>query len=127
MAWRSASGTPGPAHWSKALDALVTDFNASNEWGIQRQAVSHASYDGLAAALASGDDLPEALIGYTYQALDSAIPLDPYVDDPEWGLSSQEQDGHPARLLGARPLGRGANRAARTRLRRPALLQPDLG
>ena len=77
----------------KALDALVKDFNASNEWGIRARAVSHASYDGLSLALESGDDLPEALIGYTYQSPDSALPLDPYVDDPEWGLSSQEQDG----------------------------------
>jgi ABC-type glycerol-3-phosphate transport system substrate-binding protein len=84
---------PWSGDQEKALDALVADFNASNEWGIRVQPVSHASYDGLSAALASGDDLPEALIGYTYQSPDSALPLDSYVDDPEWGLSSLEQDG----------------------------------
>jgi ABC-type glycerol-3-phosphate transport system substrate-binding protein len=84
---------PWSGDQSKALEALVKDFNAANEWGIRVQPISHASYDGLSAALESGDDLPEALIGYTYQALDSALPLDPYVDDPEWGLSPQEQDG----------------------------------
>ena len=82
---------------------------------------------GSPLALESGDDLPEALIGYTYQAPDSALPLDPYVDDPEWGLSSQEQDAVlPA--FWERDVSDGErNWAARTLLRSPALLQPYLG
>jgi ABC-type glycerol-3-phosphate transport system substrate-binding protein len=78
------------------LDSLVADFNASNEWGIRVTSRSQDSYDGLSAALASADDdLPDALIGYGYQAPDSIIPLDPYVDDPDYGLAPAEQSAVP--------------------------------
>jgi ABC-type glycerol-3-phosphate transport system substrate-binding protein len=89
---------PWAGDLGKALEGLASDFNRSNEWGIRIRPVSHLSYDGLAAALASAEELPDALIGYTYQTLGSdageaLLPLDSYVDDPEWGITPQEQDG----------------------------------
>jgi multiple sugar transport system substrate-binding protein len=83
----------------KALEAAVADFNKTNEWGISVKAVSKASYDGLAEALDSAeDDLPEAFIGYGYQAPEAVLPLDPYVDDPTWGMTPAEQEAIPPAL-----------------------------
>ena len=106
---------------------MLLSFNASNAWGIRITPVSKASYDGLAAALASAEDLPDVLIGYSYQAPDAVIPLDPYVDDPQWGLPAAEQDAIPPAFW-ERDLSNGELLgSARLFLRQPALLQPLLG
>ncbi len=93
--WHPWSGALG-----KAMDALAADFNKNNEWGIKVRAVSQGSYDGLAQALAAAeqDELPQGMIGYGFQAPDSALALDGYVDDPEWGLAAAQVEAIPAAL-----------------------------
>src|SRR3989304_4146869 len=48
--WHSWSGPAG-----EALESLVAEFNASNEWGIKVQSVYQGNYDDLGAALDSAD------------------------------------------------------------------------
>ncbi len=89
-------GTGGP---SDALQAIVDDFNASNEWNITVNAVEQGQYndleDAFNAAVQSGD-LPDLVTGYTnamanWYAVDSIVDLTPYVNDSYFGLSADEQ------------------------------------
>ena len=93
--WHSWSGEAG-----KTVDALVKEFNASNQWGITAQAAYQGSYDSLSdnitKALQTGKP-PEVAVGYNYQALGwdspagTLVDLNDYVSDPTWGLSPDEQ------------------------------------
>ena len=89
-------GTGGP---SEALQAIVDDFNASNEWNITVDAVEQGQYndleDAFNAAVQSGD-LPDLVTGYTnamanWYAVDSIVDLTPYVNDSYFGLTADEQ------------------------------------
>ena len=81
------------------LKGLVDDFNRSNTWGITVDAALYQSYEGLfqEADSPQGGDIPDLLVGYSYQlrSLDGTarllVDLAPYVQDSKWGLSSQEQ------------------------------------
>ena len=89
-------GTGGP---SEAMQAIVDEFNASNEWGITVEALDQGQYNNLEdafnAAVQSGD-LPDLVTGYTnamanWYAVDSVVDLSPYVDDATYGLTAEEQ------------------------------------
>ncbi len=89
-------GTGGP---SEALQAITDEFNASNEWGITVEALDQGKYNNLEdafnAAVQSGD-LPDLVTGYTnamanWYAVDALVDLIPYVNDPTFGLSAEEQ------------------------------------
>jgi multiple sugar transport system substrate-binding protein len=83
------------------LNALVSEFNASNPYGITVDSVYQGSYNELyesvQAAIAAGDP-PNLAVGYNYEILawdaggGGTVDLNTYVDDPGWGFSSQEQD-----------------------------------
>ncbi len=103
--WHAAAGPEGDL-----LSQLVDQFNAANEWGFQVQAVAHPGYDALSeqvtAELPRSASLPPGagpglLLAYTYQsqawdpALKAIVDLNPYVNDPFWGLSQPEQDDFP--------------------------------
>jgi len=84
---------------NETMTAIVNDFNASNEWGITVEAVDQGSYvnleDALNASIQSGD-LPDLVTGYTnamanWYAVDTVVDLNPYVNDPYFGLSAEEQ------------------------------------
>ena len=87
------TGLPG-----EAMLAIVDDFNATNEWGITVEPVDQGSYstleDSLNAAIQSGD-IPDLVTGYSnamanWFAVDTVVDLDPYINDPYFGLTADE-------------------------------------
>ena len=89
-------GTGGP---SEALQAIVDEFNASNEYGITVESVEQGQYndleDAFNAAIQSGD-VPDLVTGYTnamanWYAVDSIVDLTPYVNDADYGMAADEQ------------------------------------
>ena len=82
----------------EGMQALVEEFNATNEWGITVEAVDQGRYrdaeDAMNAAIQSGD-LPNIIVGYT-NALDTwysvgvLADINTYIQDPDWGLSEEE-------------------------------------
>jgi ABC-type glycerol-3-phosphate transport system substrate-binding protein len=93
----------------QGMDALVEEFNANNEWGITVEAYAQGNYrdteDLFNAAIQSGD-LPDLVVGYSnaldnWSSVDVIIDLEPYVMDPDWGLSSDAlADFYSAALAG---------------------------
>lgn len=84
---------------SATLQAILDEFNRTNQWGITLQAREYEGFgrldEAVEAALVS-DSLPDVLMDYGYQARHwdesgALVDLDPYVNDPVWGLSSDEQ------------------------------------
>ncbi len=95
---------PWNGEMERALQELADEYNASNEWGISLQVEGHGSLDDLAAdveAAAQTGEPPDLAAAFLYQALnwDDRIELvdwNPYLNDPEWGLSTADQDDfHP--------------------------------
>jgi multiple sugar transport system substrate-binding protein/sn-glycerol 3-phosphate transport system substrate-binding protein len=93
----------------QGMDALVEEFNANNEWGITVEAYAQGNYrdteDLFNAAIQSGD-LPDLVVAYSnaldnWSSVDVIIDLEPYVSDPDWGLSAEEEaDFYPPTLAG---------------------------
>ena len=82
-----------------ALQAILDEFNRTNQWGIHVRASSYNGFgeldEAVDTAIMSGT-LPEVVVDYGYQAQrwngDGVLAdLTPYVDDPVWGLTSDEQ------------------------------------
>lgn len=91
--WHVYSDAPG-----EALQALVDRFNAENEYGITVAAFNQGNYgdveDKVNAGIQSGD-LPDVVMAYTnilsdWYSVDSIIDLNPYINDPEFGLTAEE-------------------------------------
>ncbi len=90
--------------------ALVDEFNATNEWGITVEALDQGNYsdteDLMNAAIQSGD-LPDLVVAYgnalaNWHSVDVIIDLDPYIDDPDWGLTAEQKaDFYTAAFNGA--------------------------
>jgi ABC-type glycerol-3-phosphate transport system substrate-binding protein len=95
----SPGGLPNSTQVNQ-INALVNEFNRSNTWGVTVEATSYESYEQLIQQVDSpqGGDLPNLLVGYSYQLrlLDETthelVDMTPYVQDPLWGMSLQEQD-----------------------------------
>jgi multiple sugar transport system substrate-binding protein len=93
--WHVWNGLPG-----SALDSLVTEFNTQNEWGIRINSRFMGTFDeqfnSVTAALDTSDR-PDIVVGYNYQAATwdtdgQLIDLNPYVNDPIWGLGQASED-----------------------------------
>ena len=90
-AWSGESG--------KVIRQLVDEFNLSNRWSIVVVPVMHSSYDELNAKLdisLAQQNPPDLVATYLHQALSwnlvgGLVELDRYVNDPSWGMSSDEQ------------------------------------
>lgn len=90
--WVGASG--------ETVKALVEEFNLSNEWRLVVTAVAYPGYDALAQAMEAAPatgDLPDVVVGYPYQVLTwhkgkTFVDLNPYLEDPYWGLPPQQRD-----------------------------------
>ena len=87
-------------NWSQdRIAPLVNEFNAKNNWGIVVNASLYDSSNDLSEALLAklpGSDPPQVAVGYIDQALTwdtsgKLLDLAPYVNDPVWGLSTEEQ------------------------------------
>jgi multiple sugar transport system substrate-binding protein len=92
--WHPWSGEVG-----QAVQQLVEEYNLTNELGIQVEVASPGSSehlnDQMEEALGTGQ-LPDLVAAYAFQAQewDVAHPLvnlNPFLDDPTWGLSPEEQ------------------------------------
>ncbi len=92
--WHPWTGSTGAA-----LQAILDEFNRTNQWGITVQASAYEGFGRLAEAVESAiisDTSPDVLVDYSYQTQHwdgSGVVTDltPYVNDPVWGLSSDEQ------------------------------------
>jgi multiple sugar transport system substrate-binding protein/sn-glycerol 3-phosphate transport system substrate-binding protein len=92
--WHQHSGSR-----EEQLIPMVEDFNASNACGITVDPQNQGGYDDIrdkVNASISAGELPAALVvGYQndqafYQLNDALVDLNPYVDDPVWGLSEED-------------------------------------
>jgi multiple sugar transport system substrate-binding protein/sn-glycerol 3-phosphate transport system substrate-binding protein len=82
----------------EAIDMIIADFNANNEYGItvvtQELGSSGPMREAVSAGIQSGE-LPNLTGGFSNDAqgwfLDGAVvPLDPYMMHPTWGFSEDE-------------------------------------
>ncbi len=87
--WYQHSGGNGDA-----MQKMIADFNATNEWKITVKGEYQGPYDQIynkmVAALAAKSP-PELVVAYQnqsamYAANDALVDLNPYVHDPKWGL-----------------------------------------
>ena len=93
--WHVYSDEPG-----EALQGLVDEFNADNEYGITVEAFDQGGHsdveDKINAGIQSGD-LPDVTMGYTnaladWYSVDSVLDMNPYINDPEYGLTEAEMN-----------------------------------
>ncbi len=91
--WHVYSDAPG-----EGLQALVEEFNATNTYGITVEALNQGNYgdveDKVNAGIQSGD-LPDVVMAYTnsladWYSVDSIIDLNPYINDPDYGLTAEQ-------------------------------------
>ncbi len=98
--WHPWSGATGAS-----FQTIVDRFNSSNQWGITVKTTSYTDFgrldDAMQTAMQTGSP-PDIVVDYGYQArqwdLSGVLAdLTPYVDDPVWGLTGDEQaDFYPA-------------------------------
>ncbi len=81
------------------LLAIVDEFNANNEWGITVEARNEGGYgdiyDKMIAGITTGE-LPGLVVAYqnqaaAYEVADGLVSLDPYINDPVYGLSEEDR------------------------------------
>jgi multiple sugar transport system substrate-binding protein/sn-glycerol 3-phosphate transport system substrate-binding protein len=93
--WHVYGDEPG-----EAMQALVDEFNAENPYGITVEAFHQGQHgdvqDKFNAGIQSGD-LPNIVQQYTnsitdWYSVDSIVALDPYINDPDYGLTAAELD-----------------------------------
>lgn len=94
--WHPWNGAPG-----QVIASLVEAFNLQNPWDILVTPVSYPGFDALHSALTEGavpaDEYPQVAVGFQHQALKweadlKLVDLQPYLMDPEWGLSADERE-----------------------------------
>lgn len=82
----------------ETIDALVAEFNETNEWGITVEALSQGGYDDIRTlmngAITSGE-LPNLVAGFgndviSYGLDDAVADLNLYLRDPSWGFTGDE-------------------------------------
>ncbi len=110
------------------LNAILAEFNESNECGITVESQSQGGYDEIRdkmnASIAAGEAPAALIVGYQndqafYQLNDALVDLDIFMTDPTWGLTEEalndfypaflEQGVHPA--FGNQRLGFPPNRS----------------
>jgi ABC-type glycerol-3-phosphate transport system substrate-binding protein len=87
--------------WSgEIIPNLVAEFNAANEFGILVESVHQGNINSLNEHIADADpvaDLPNLTVGSSDQISSwvaqgkPVVDLNPYLNDPQWGLSSDER------------------------------------
>jgi multiple sugar transport system substrate-binding protein len=93
--WYQHSGSNGDA-----MEKMIADFNATNPWKITVKGEYAGPYDQIynkmVAAIAAHSP-PELVVAYqnqaaTYEVNDALADLNPYVQDPQWGLGKDRGD-----------------------------------
>lgn len=80
------------------LQLLVDEFNRTNTWELRVQTRSFNNYAEIFDTIQSSiyGDLPNLALGYNYQAIsvyrssDLLVDLNPYLQDPRWGLAQED-------------------------------------
>jgi ABC-type glycerol-3-phosphate transport system substrate-binding protein len=81
------------------FQAILDEFNRTNKYGISVIGTAYEGFgsldDAMQTAISSGS-LPEVVVDYGYRARlwetsGALADLTPYVDDPVWGLTADEQ------------------------------------
>lgn len=84
----------------ETLEALVEEFNSTNQWNIKVTPEFGGRYDDLynkmVTAIAAGS-VPDLVAAYqneaaAYQASGALVDINEYVDDPQWGLGDERSD-----------------------------------
>jgi ABC-type glycerol-3-phosphate transport system substrate-binding protein len=93
--WFAATG-----ELEKEMLAQIAEFNRSNLWGITVEGrsflTSNTLEDQITPLLSKPDDLPQAVAAplemlLSWQArAEVVVPLDGYIQDPEWSLATQD-------------------------------------
>ena len=119
--WNAWSGPAG-----EAIQSLLEAFNAENEYGIVVESTYQGNYndlyDQIDAAILAGDP-PSLAVGYSYQIQEwdasqgIVADLEPYVNDPQWGISpTQQADFNPTfweqEVINSKQTGFPAQRSA---------------
>lgn len=94
--WHQHTGSAREA----AIAQLVSDFNATNEWGITVTAEYAGSYGDIfnkMLPILNTPDVPDVVVGYqnqvaTYQLADSMFDMNELINHPDYGLTQEEQD-----------------------------------
>jgi ABC-type glycerol-3-phosphate transport system substrate-binding protein len=90
---------------SEVLQTILDEFNRTNPWGITVVTSAYEGFGRLDEAVESAlvsDAMPEVLVDYGYLARhwegsNALVDLNPYVSDPVWGWTNDEQtDFYPA-------------------------------
>jgi multiple sugar transport system substrate-binding protein len=82
----------------EALQEIVADFNANNEWGITVAAENQGGYGDIfnkMLPILNTADVPDIVVAYqnqtaTYQLADAMTDLNPLVESEKWGLTDEE-------------------------------------
>lgn len=83
-----------------AMAKIVSDFNATNEYGITLTAEYAGGYGDIYTkmlALLNTSDVPDVVVGYqnqiaTYQLADSMFDMNTVINDPVFGMAKADQD-----------------------------------
>jgi len=83
-----------------AMAKIVSDFNATNEYGITLTAEYAGGYGDIYTkmlALLNTPDVPDVVVGYqnqiaTYQLADSMFDMNTVINDPVYGMAKADQD-----------------------------------
>ena len=86
----------------EALQELIAEFNATNEWGITVEGVTQGGYTELADKMmgtVGTEDQPNVIIAYQnnmldYYTLDGLAILDELVASPTWGMSEADVEDY---------------------------------
>lgn len=93
--WHQHTGSAREA----AIAKIVSDFNATNEYGITVTAEYAGSYGDIfnkMLPILNTPDVPDVVVGYqnqvaTYQLADSMFDMNQLIDNPKYGLTKEEQ------------------------------------
>jgi len=83
----------------EALNEIVAEFNATNEYGITVEAEFQGSYGDIfnkMLGVLNTPDVPNVVVAYqnqaaTYQLADGLVDMNSLVNSPKWGLTEEEQ------------------------------------
>lgn len=92
--WHQLSGEP-----QAALDDIVTEFNATNEYGITVKAEYQGNYADIFKKMLpvlNTADAPNIVVAYqnqaaTYQLVDGLLDMRPLVNSAKWGITEADK------------------------------------